>query len=90
MAAKSSKEESKTAPTPSFKVQKETPAWAEELWLKFSACISHVFLVTGNVRDVVDKMNTLTGYLSRLFVVSGGGKHQFDLVIQYDRAMGLY
>jgi transitional endoplasmic reticulum ATPase len=67
------------------------PAWAEQLRLKFRACVSHVFLLTGNVRDIVSNRMTLDAYLAKMFLTpTSDGVQHFDMVIFYDRANGIH
>lgn len=67
----------------------DKPVWVEKLRVKFTSCVSHMFLITGNVRDVIDNRNTIEAYLSKLFLVQGKGSPKYDLVVFYDRANGL-
>jgi hypothetical protein len=70
---------------------KETkPAWVEQLRMKFSAGVSHTFLITGNVRDLVTHRMTLDAYLAKMFLMpTEDGVQYFDMVIFYDRANGI-
>jgi len=64
--------------------------WSEQLRLKFKSCISHTYVITGNVRDMVDNELTLQNYLTRMFLQPNeNGRQNFDMVVQYDRANGI-
>src|SRR5258708_1360869 len=79
-------------PTPAaipITTKQGSPSWIDVLRLKFMARISHLFIITGNVRDLVDSRNTISKFLSKLFIMQGGQTPKYDIVIFYDRANGL-
>jgi transitional endoplasmic reticulum ATPase len=65
------------------------PMWSQQLRTKFKASVAHTFIITGNVRDVVDNRLTLNTYLASMFLQRVNGKRNFDLIIYYDRSNGL-
>lgn len=67
------------------------PTWAKEFRLKFSSSVAHVFLLTGNVRDVVTNRMTVDAFLAKMFLSPApNGIQYFDLVVFYDRAAGIH
>lgn len=68
-----------------------TPAWTEEFRIKFNSAVAQVFLLTGNVRDVVNNTMTLDHYLSTLLLTPvEDGRQYFDMIIFYDRSNGIH
>lgn len=65
------------------------PSWFEMLRSKFMSRICHTFILTGNVRDLVDTRNTINNFLQKLFIMQGGDRPRYDIVAFYDRSKGL-
>jgi SpoVK/Ycf46/Vps4 family AAA+-type ATPase len=66
----------------SQKVQVEKPNWYRELETKFSADVSHTFIVHGNVRDYVDKAVDLQTFIA-------GAMAKREVIVFYDISRGL-
>jgi len=64
------------------KVQVDKPGWYKEIEAKFSADVSHTFIVHGNVRDYVDKAVDLPTFIA-------GAMAKREVIVFYDIAGGL-
>jgi transitional endoplasmic reticulum ATPase len=66
-------------------------AWEEQLRLKFRSSVSHMFVMTGNTRDLADNRLTLENYFCKIFTDPvNNERSRFDLIILYDLAQGIH